>query len=90
MGQFQGAYASLQPDHLAQALAEVADEVLLVPTEGTSFFASLTGAMAMAQPVVATLATIAPERTMASMTRAEQGWAAFGLMQHSAPVRGPQ
>ncbi|TDO94592.1 MurR/RpiR family transcriptional regulator [Enemella evansiae] len=80
-----GAQVVLIADHLAPALADTVDEVLLVSSESSSFFPSMTGAIAVAQALVATAAELDPQRTMTALARAEQGWETFGLMHHSVP-----
>jgi DNA-binding MurR/RpiR family transcriptional regulator len=56
----RGATVIVIADNISPALEESADEVLLVPAEGTSFFPSLTAAMAVQQGLVATLAAWIP------------------------------
>ena len=58
---------------------------IMVDAEGTSFFPSLTMAMAVQQGIVATLAGIDPDRTGRSLAAAEQAWHDFGLLHHSVP-----
>jgi hypothetical protein len=67
-------------DKISPALEESAHDVLLVPAEGSSIFPSLTGAMAVQQGVVATLAGLDPERTRKSMVVAEEAWHQFKLL----------
>jgi DNA-binding MurR/RpiR family transcriptional regulator len=69
-------------DSLPYALRSVADEVVIAPAEGTSFFPSLTAATAVQQGIVATLASLDPARTQDAMTAAEQSWQDFKLMHH--------
>ncbi|WP_433509387.1 MurR/RpiR family transcriptional regulator [Nonomuraea sp. CA-143628] len=72
-------------DVAAPALANVAEEVVMVPAEGVAFFPSLTAGMAVAQALVTQLATVDPARTSASIERAEGMWSKFGLL-HRRPV----
>ena len=78
-------------DNISPALEESADEVLLVPAEGTSFFPSLTAAMSVQQGLVATLARVDLDRTRASIGAAENSWQQFKLLHRSVPriIRAP-
>jgi DNA-binding MurR/RpiR family transcriptional regulator len=71
-------------DAASPALAEAAEEVLLVPAEGVAFFPSLTAGVALCQAIVARLAALDPERTAASVAAAETQWTRFGLL-HRGP-----
>lgn len=82
-----GATVVVISDNLPVALRDVADEAILVPAEGTSFFASLTAAMAVQQGIVATLATFDPQRTTDSIERTERSWQEFRLLHHTVPER---
>lgn len=85
----RGAGVVVLADNLPQALRTVTDEAVIVAAEGTSFFPSLTVAMAVQQGIVATLATLDPDRTHASLKAAEQGWQDFKLLHHSVPRSDP-
>ncbi|GAB3557593.1 MurR/RpiR family transcriptional regulator [Arthrobacter alkaliphilus] len=76
-------------DNLPPALAQCADEVLLVPAEGTSFFPSLTSAMALQQGIVASLARVDPEKTRRSLIEMENSWQTFQMLHRSAPGHRP-
>ncbi len=67
-------------DYLPAQLAEVVDEAVLIPAEGTSFFASLTVPMAVQQGIMATLARLDPERTRQQMRETERLWTEIGLL----------
>lgn len=84
-----GARVIVLADNLSPALRQAADEVLLVPAEGASFFPSLTAGMALQQGIVATLAEIEPARTRASLARTEQNWETFKLLHRSVPRVAP-
>lgn len=81
---FQGARVFAVTDAASPALAEAAEEVVLVPAEGVAFFPSLTAGMAVVQAMVAQLAAIDPARTSASIETAECMWSKFGLL-HRRP-----
>lgn len=81
----RGAVVIVLADNISPALEESADEVLLVPAEGTSFFPSLTAAMSVQQGLVATLARMDPERTRTSIAAAEASWQQFKLLHRSVP-----
>lgn len=76
----RGAKVILISDYLPQALAPIAEEVLLIPAEGTSFFASLTVPMAVQQGIMATLARIDPEHTRRQLEVSEELWGELGLL----------
>jgi DNA-binding MurR/RpiR family transcriptional regulator len=83
----RGARVFAVTDAASPALAGAAEEVVLVPAEGVAFFPSLTAGMAVAQGVVAQLATVDPARTAASIEAAEAMWSKFGLL-HRRPSQG--
>ncbi|MEV0347890.1 MurR/RpiR family transcriptional regulator [Nonomuraea sp. NPDC050680] len=72
-------------DAASPALANAAEEVVMVPAEGVAFFPSLTAGMAVAQALVTQLATVDPARTSASIETAEGMWSKFGLL-HRRPA----
>jgi DNA-binding MurR/RpiR family transcriptional regulator len=74
-------------DAASPALAEAAEEVVMVPAEGEAFFPSLTAGLAVAQALVTQLAAVDPARTGASIEAAEAMWARFGLL-HRRPLAG--
>ena len=76
----RGAIVIVIADNISPALDASADEVLLVPAEGSSFFPSLTAAMAVQQGLVATLAGLDPERTRKSMVLSEDAWKQFKIL----------
>lgn len=86
----RGATVVVLADNISPALERSADEILITPAEGTSFFPSLTAAMAVQQGIVATLATINPERTRRSLVAVEENWRAFKLLHRSVPSVQPQ
>ena len=67
-------------DYLPSQLAEVVDEAVLIPAEGSSFFASLTVPMAVQQGIMATLARLDPERTRRQISETERLWTEIGLL----------
>ena len=76
----RGAAVHVVTDAVSPALARAADEVVLVPAEGSSFFPSLTCGMAVVQAVVARLGTVDPERTRRAVADAETQWRTFELL----------
>lgn len=86
----RGATVVVLADNISPALEESADEIIIIPAEGTSFFPSLTAAMAVQQGLVATLASIDPERTRRSLMNVEENWRAFKLLHRSVPSIRPQ
>jgi DNA-binding MurR/RpiR family transcriptional regulator len=81
----RGAKVIVLADNISPALEKSADEVVLTPAEGTSFFPSLTAAMAAQQGIVATLAKVYPSRTRQSLTATEESWRTFKLLHRSVP-----
>ena len=86
----RGATVVVLADNISPVLEQSADEIVITPAEGTSFFPSLTAAMAVQQGIVATLATIDPERTRRSLMGVEENWRAFKLLHRSVPSIQPQ
>ncbi|MGW4063251.1 MurR/RpiR family transcriptional regulator [Amycolatopsis sp. NPDC004747] len=80
----RGARVFAITDAASPALAEAAEQVLLVPAEGVTFFPSLTAGMALVQAIVAQLAAVDPARTSASIEAAEAMWSRFDLL-HRRP-----
>ncbi|MEV0634347.1 MurR/RpiR family transcriptional regulator [Streptomyces sp. NPDC050619] len=74
-------------DAASPALADAADEVLLIPAEGVAFFPSLTAGMAAVQAVVAELAALDPDRTRHAIEAAEAQWDRFGVLHRSPRPR---
>ena len=72
-------------DAASPPLAAAAEDVLLAPAEGTSFFPSLTAGLALCQSIVAQLAALDPDRTAASVAAAEERWVRYGV-RHRAPT----
>lgn len=62
-------------------LSDLADEALIVPSEGVSFVPSLVGAMSVVQAVLAELATINPEQTTTALRDVERLWTALDLVE---------
>ncbi|POX42358.1 RpiR family transcriptional regulator [Streptomyces sp. Ru73] len=81
----RGARVFAITDAASPALAEAAEQVLIVPAEGVAFFPSLTAGMAVVQALVAQLAAVDPARTGAAVERAETQWGRFGLL-HRRPA----
>lgn len=81
----RGATVIVIADNISPVLYKSADEVLLVPAEGSSFFPSLTAAMSVQQGIVSTLARLDPDRTRKSLIAVENSWQAFHLLHRSVP-----
>lgn len=86
----RGAKVVVLADNISPVLERSADEIVITPAEGTSFFPSLTAAMAVQQGIVATLAVVDPERTRRSLMAVEENWRAFKLLHRSVPSIQPQ
>ncbi|GAA3467280.1 MurR/RpiR family transcriptional regulator [Nonomuraea roseola] len=83
----RGARVFAVTDAASPALAEAAEQVVMVPAEGVAFFPSLTAGLAVAQALVTQLAAVDPARTSASIEAAEGMWSKFGLL-HRRPSGG--
>lgn len=86
----RGAKVVVLADNISPVLEHSADEIVITPAEGTSFFPSLTAAMAVQQGIVATLAAVDPERTRRSLIAVEENWRTFKLLHRSVPSIQPQ
>jgi DNA-binding MurR/RpiR family transcriptional regulator len=86
----RGARVVVLADNISPALEKSADEIVITPAEGTSFFPSLTVAMAVQQGIVATLARVDPARTRKSLAATEESWQTFKLLHRSVPRVTPQ
>lgn len=85
----RGAKVVVLADNISPVLEQSADEIVITPAEGTSFFPSLTAAMAVQQGIVATLAAVDPERTRRSLIAVEENWRTFKLLHRSVPSIQP-
>jgi len=81
----RGAKVVILTDNISPALSKCADEIVTTPAEGSSFFPSLTAAMAVQQGIVATLAGLDPARTRQNLIAVEEGWREFKLLHRSVP-----
>lgn len=81
----RGARVFALTDAASPALAQAAEEVVIVPAEGEAFFPSLTAGIAVAQALVTQLAAVDPARTSATIEAAESMWSKFGLL-HRRPT----
>lgn len=78
--QRRGAKVVLITDYVPRVLSDVAEEVVVINVEGTSFFTSLTVPMAVQQGILATLARIDPERIQQGITASEKLWRELDLL----------
>lgn len=76
----RGATVCIISDAPMALLREVGDHLLVVPTDGASFFPSLVSSLAVVEGLCAELAALHPERTQQAITRAEAEWDAFDLL----------
>ncbi len=76
----RGATVLLIADTVPPRMQRLCDETLLVPSEGASFFPSLTAAFAAQQAIVSALAAVDRARTRASIKAAEESWQYFELL----------
>ena len=79
----RGATVCVISDAPVALLRDIGDHLLIVPTDGTSFFPSLVASLAVVEGLCAELAALHPERTQRAITRAEAEWDAFDLLQLS-------
>lgn len=83
----RGARVFVLTDAASPALADAAEQVVLIPAEGVGFFPSLVPGLAVAQAIAAHLSTVDPDRTRRAVEAAEAQWSRFGLL-HRTPRRG--
>ncbi|RYF56398.1 MAG: MurR/RpiR family transcriptional regulator [Comamonadaceae bacterium] len=76
----KGARVVLITDAPTPKAEQVSDRIVAVPTDGGSFFPSLTVAMSLIQAIVTELTALAPERTQASIARSEAEWQRLDLL----------
>ncbi len=74
-----GVRVVLVTDHTSGDVLEVADELVLVPSEGASMFPSLTAPVTVVHAVLASLVALDEDRARRSSDRAEALWTRFGL-----------
>lgn len=74
-----GASVVVVSDRGTQEIRDVADEVVLVPSEGASMFPSLTAAVSVVHAVLAELIHLDEEHATAASDRAEALWGELGL-----------
>jgi DNA-binding MurR/RpiR family transcriptional regulator len=74
-----GARVVMVTDHSTGDAVELADELVFVPSEGTSMFPSLTATVTVVHAVLASLIALDEDRARRSSDRAEALWTRFGL-----------
>jgi len=74
-----GASVVVVSDQGTEEIRRVADEVVLVPSEGASMFPSLTAAVSVVHAVLASLIHLDQEFATRASDRAEALWSQFGL-----------
>ena len=62
------------------SITDLAEETLLVPSEGVTFMPSTVAAVATVQALLAELSSIDPERTMAALRDTEDLWSELDLV----------
>lgn len=75
----RGATTCIVTDQQTSPLTEVADHVIIVPSEGASSFPSLTAAMAVVHALLAELTQVAGTKARQAMTETESVWRRMGL-----------
>lgn len=79
----RGITVCLVTDRRTSRLAQVADLVVAVPSEGASIFPSMTPAVAISHAILAELAAAHPEQAARSISDIESLWTDIGLMDRS-------
>ncbi len=74
-------------DRAKSPMADLADHLLVVPAEGTSFFPSTVPGLAVVDGLCAELGALDPARTARSIAAAEAQWQAFDLLHFNAKGR---
>lgn len=85
----RGATVCIISDAPVALLRDIGDHLILVPTDGTSFFPSLVASLAVVEGMCAELAALHPDRTQKAITRAEAEWDAFDLLELNPRPRAP-
>lgn len=67
-------------DQTVSPIADLADKVLVVPSEGASFFPSIVPSVSAVECICAELVKIDPERSKASIAASEKQWRDFDLL----------
>jgi len=75
----RGARVVVVADQSPAEVLAIADELVLVPSEGVSMFPSLTAPVTVVHAVLASLVSLDEERARAASDRAEELWTTFGL-----------
>jgi DNA-binding MurR/RpiR family transcriptional regulator len=75
----RGATVVVVADRAGRDVLEVADELVIVPSEGASMFPSVTASVTVVNAVLASLVALDPERARRHYDRAEELWTEFGL-----------
>jgi DNA-binding MurR/RpiR family transcriptional regulator len=75
----QGAAVVVVADRAGTDVLRVADELVVVPSEGASMFPSITASVTVVNAVMAALVALDEERARAHYDRAEELWTEFGL-----------
>ncbi len=66
-------------DQAREDLVELADELVVVPSEGASMFPSLVACTTVAQAIIAALVAVEPAAAASASDRAERLWSSHGL-----------
>ena len=83
----QGATVCVISDRTKSPVADLADHILVVPAEGTSFFPSMVPGLAVVDGLCAELGVFDAARTARSIAAAETQWQAFDLLHFNAKGR---
>ena len=62
------------------ALSDIAEEAIIVPSEGVSFVPSIVGAVSAVQAILAEIAAVDPERTISALREVETLWNELDLV----------
>lgn len=76
----RGTRVYLISDQIHSPIAELADRVLVVPSEGTSFFPTVVPSMCVVESLCAQLARVNPEHSAKAIAAAEKQWQDFNLL----------
>jgi DNA-binding MurR/RpiR family transcriptional regulator len=79
----RGARIVVISDQSSAKVLKVADELVLVPSEGVSMFPSLTASMTVVHAILASLVALDEERARRSSDHVEALWVEFGLFPSS-------
>ncbi|MDX8469721.1 MurR/RpiR family transcriptional regulator [Mesorhizobium sp. VK23B] len=81
----RGTPVYLITDQMVSPIAELATKILVVPSEGASFFPSILPTLSLIEGISAELVRIDPAHSNKAIAQAERQWQDFGLLFFNSP-----